>query len=98
MSDPTALQAVRMTHPQAKYLQFVADHGGEIDFDWSKYRPDAAQMVKEMINKGLVIEREYFTHALQLRGQLKLRLTDLGRAVVGQLEASLSKARVIQAI
>jgi len=53
--------------------------------------------VADLVNKELVVEREYVTHALQLNADLKLRLTDRGRAIVAQLEVAQRKVLVVTA-
>jgi hypothetical protein len=97
LADPSILQTVRITHPQSKFLEFVAERAGEISWDWSKCRPDVAGMVADLINKRLVTEREYVAHASQIRGDRQLRLTDRGRSVVGQLEVAKRKVKVVTA-
>jgi hypothetical protein len=91
------LQSVRITHPQAKFLEFIAERGAEISWDWERCRPDVKAMVADLIYKELLVAREYVTHALQLKGDLKLRLTDRGRAVVAQLEVAQRKKLVVTA-
>jgi hypothetical protein len=91
------LQSIRITHPQAKFVEFLGERGAEIDWDWERCRPDAAAMVADLINKELLLEREYVTHAAQLRGTLKLRLTDKGRAVLEQLQVAQKKVTIIPA-
>lgn len=88
---------MRITHPQAKFLEFIAERGAEISWVWEKCRPDVKAMVADLINKELLVEREYVTHALQLKGDLKLRLTDKGRALVAQLEVAQRKVLVVTA-
>lgn len=97
MSKSGPLQGVRITHPQAKFLEFIAERGAEISWVWEKCRPDVKAMVADLINKELLVEREYVTHALQLKGDLKLRLTDKGRALVAQLEVAQRKVLVVTA-
>ena len=97
MSKSGPLQGVRITHPQAKFLEFIAERGAEISWVWEKCRPDVKAMVADLINKELLVEREYVTHALQLKGDLKLRLTDRGRALVAQLEVAQRKVLVVTA-
>jgi hypothetical protein len=87
------LRKVRVTTPELKMLEYIADRGGEIPWDWSKCAPPAKAMIANMINNELVIEREYVTHAAQLVGELKLRLTDQGRAVLAQIQAVTVKAK-----
>lgn len=76
------LSAVRVTAPQAKFLQFVADpgRGGEISWDWGACRPDVVAMVRELVDKGLLAD---------LSAERRLRLTDQGRSAVAQIEHSL---------
>jgi hypothetical protein len=97
LGDPGPLQALRITHAQAKFLEFLAERGAEIPWDWGKCRGDVKRMVADLINKELLAEREYVTHALQLKGDLHLRLTNKGRAVVDQLQVAQRKVLVVTA-
>lgn len=72
-------------------LENIADRGGEIPWDWNVMMTKDVtparlaarnEMIADLITEGLVIEREYVTHARQLNGKLALRLTDKGRNVV----------------
>lgn len=76
------LRHVKLELPQMKFLEMLADRGGEIPWDWHKVKPDAKAMLADLINKGLIIDREYVTHAAQARGSLHMRITDEGRQVV----------------
>jgi len=97
LNSPGPLQAVRITHPQAKFLEFVAERGAEIPWDWGKCRFDVKLMIADLINKEVLVEREYVAHAFQTKGDLKLRLTDRGRAIVEQLEVAQRKVLVVPA-
>lgn len=88
---------MRITHPQAKFLEFIAERGAEISWRWEKCRPDVEAMVADLIRKELLVERVYVTHALQLEGDRKLRLTDRGRAIVEQLAVAQRKVLVVTA-
>jgi hypothetical protein len=90
------LASVKITQPQLKLLEFLAQRAGEVSWDWAKCRPDVAAMVADLINKQLVIEREYSTSAL-VSGRLFIRLTDSGRSIVSQLEAARGKITVVSA-
>ena len=96
----TLLGDVQISHPQAKFLEFVGDHdGGEIAHDWARWtRPDARAMLVDLINKRLLVEREYVTHALQAHGALKIKLTELGHKVVEQLRALRTPTKVVAAV
>lgn len=72
-------------------LENIADRGGEIPWDWNVMMAKDVtpaklaarnEMIADLIVHGLVVEREYVTHARQLNGKLALRLTDKGRNVV----------------
>ena len=63
-------------------LEYIADKNGEINWSWENIKPATREMVADLIQDGLVIEREFVTHALQLTGKLTLKLTDKGRNVV----------------
>lgn len=90
------LASVRVTHPQLKFLEFLAGRGGECPWDWAKCRPDVSAMVTDLINKRLVSEVEYTTHA-SVEGRLHVRLTDQGRSVVSQLDAAKRKIVTVSA-
>ncbi len=90
------LRSVRITHPQKRFLEFLAERGGEIPWDWRKVeRPDARAMVTGLINQQLVVEREYETSSGVVYPYL--RLGDMGRALVARLEASTRKAPIVTA-
>ena len=86
--DAAQLRHVQLSPPEVKFIAYLADpeRGGEVPWDWSKLTPEAKAMVAAMINKQLLIEREYVTDARQLRGELRLALTDQGRQDAEQLE------------
>lgn len=84
-ADNAQLRELRLTTPEMKMLAFIAERGGEIEWDWGKVNPHAKAMVANMINSGLVIDREYTSHA-GVVARITLRLTDQGRAVTAQLE------------
>jgi hypothetical protein len=63
-------------------LEIIADRGGEIAWSWEGISHATRELVADLIELELVIEREYVTSALQLHGRLTLRLTDKGRNVV----------------
>lgn len=81
------LRTVKLELPQLKFVEYVADRGGEIPWAWNKLRPEAKAMVADLINKQIMLEREYVTHAAQMSGSLYLRLTDQGRQVADQIRA-----------
>ena len=97
MTTPGALQELRVSQPEMRMLEFVAGRGGEISWDWSLVKPTAKAMIANMINAGLVIEREYVTHAAELHGILKLAITDKGRAVVDAIKKATVKPMEIVA-
>jgi len=97
MTTPGALQELRVSQPEMRMLEFVAGRGGEISWDWTLVKPAAKAMVANMINAGLVIEREYVTHAAELHGILKLAITDKGRAVVDAIKKATVKPMEIVA-
>lgn len=80
------LRTVSLHAPQVKFLEMLAARGGEIAWDWSKVKPEAKAMLADLINKGLILDREYVTHARQAVGRLVMRLTDQGRQIAEQLE------------
>jgi hypothetical protein len=84
--DKAHLRHVQLQTPEIQFLGMIADRSGEIPWDWSKVNANAKAMVADLINKQLVREREYVTHAGQLKGALYLRLTDEGRDIVEQIK------------
>ena len=76
---------------EMQMLEYLADRGGEVPWSWepspgSKATAEQLAAVRErvadLICHGFMVEREYVTHELQLKGALRLRLTDKGRNVV----------------
>jgi hypothetical protein len=84
--DKAHLRQVRLELPQMKMIDYLAKRGGEIPWDWSKVSSEAKAMLADLINKQLVIDREYVTDARQARGVLRLGLTAQGRAIAEQIE------------
>ncbi len=55
-------------------------------------------MVGDLINKRLVIDREYVGSVTQVtRGRTTLGLTDVGRRALSQLESARKRTLVVQA-
>lgn len=84
------LIAVRINGPEAQFLEFVADRGGEISWDWEKCRPDVTAMVTGLISseKRLIAD---------LRAERRIRLTDQGRSAVSQIKHAKKHARIVGA-
>lgn len=89
--DLERMRRIKLTTPEIRMLEHLVERGGEVPWDWSKLTPNAKAMIANMINSGLVIEREYVTHAAQLHGVLKLRVTDHGRAVADHISKMVVK-------
>lgn len=85
LSTVERIRQIKLTTPEIRMLEHLIERGGEVPWDWSKLTPNAKAMIANMINSGLVIEREYVMHAAQLHGDLKLRVTDHGRAVADHI-------------
>jgi hypothetical protein len=81
------LVAIRVTSPQAKLLEFIADRGGEISWNWENCRPDVVAMAAELVEKRLVSD---------LRADRRIRLTDQGRSAVSQIREATRRAASIQ--
>jgi hypothetical protein len=79
------MRKVKLSTPEVKFVEFVAERGGEIPWDWSKCSVPVKAMIANLINGRVLIEREYLSDARQLAGSLYLRLTDEGRAIAEQL-------------
>jgi len=88
LADTGILIPLRLTAPQAKLLQGMAERGGEFSWNWSNCRPDVAAMARELISKGLVTD---------MQAERRLRLTDQGRSAVSQIDHQTRNARIIQA-
>lgn len=73
---------LELTEAMTKTLEYLAVHGGEVRWSWEGIKPATKEMVADLIEHGLVKEIEYVTHAMQLHGQLALRMTDKGRNVL----------------
>jgi hypothetical protein len=74
-------------------LEFIADHGGEVGWNWEHtirngkvepLNPATRELVADLICMQLVEEIEYVTSALQVNGRLTLKLTSKGRNVVAK--------------
>lgn len=100
------LSADRLQSPDFKFLEFVSGHdGGEIPLDWSRYSKErhgdsgelARKMVVMLINKGYLREVEYVTHAFQLRGALKLKMTEKGWMYMTEMKARMAKPMILTA-
>lgn len=79
------LREVRLSPIEIHMLRGLADRGGRMTWDWSKARPDAKELMVGMLNKRIVKEVEYVTHAGQARGTLYVELTDQGRQCLSGL-------------
>lgn len=88
MADAGILVPLRLTGPQVKMLEFMAERGAEIAWSWEKCRPDVVQMMTDLVEKRLISD---------LPAEGRIRLTDQGRQAVSQIEAAKNRARVIQA-
>ncbi len=89
MGDAGGILAyVRLTAPQAKFLEFIADRMGEIAWRWGECRPDVVQMARDLVDKGLLSD---------LPADQKIRLTDQGRSAVAQIRQAVERARIVTA-
>lgn len=79
------LREVRLSPIEIHMLRGLAERAGRMTWDWSKARPDVKELLVTMINKGLVKEVEYVTHAAQVKGTLYIELTDQGRQCLSGL-------------
>jgi hypothetical protein len=81
-----------LSDPEMKTLAHIAANGGEINWSWNDSSTKRAtyDMVVGLINKELVIDREYTTPQTLLQAsrvvRTTLRLTDKGRNVVDKHE------------
>ncbi len=73
------LRHVRLTVPEIKFVDMIAERGGELAWDWGKLTPPAADMVRGLIVKGVLVE------SIRASAPSRLRLTDGGRQVVDQI-------------
>ncbi len=79
-----------LTSAMCKTLCYLANHGGEIPWDWEARPAGTREMVATLINRGLLIEREYWASPLAIKPErLCMRLTDMGRNVVTKLRQPL---------
>lgn len=88
MASGGILVAVKVTAPQAKLLQAMAERAGEISWNWQNCRPDVERMARDLIENRLVTDD---------RDRRMLRLTEQGRAAVSQIEHANRRARIIEA-
>lgn len=103
----TILSADRLQTPDFKFLEFISEHAdGEIPLDWSRYTKErhgdsgelARKMVVMLINNGYLREVEYVTHAFQVRGALKLKMTDKGWKYITEMKARMAKPMILEAV
>jgi len=87
-----------ITHPQAKFVEYVAERG-EILWNWNsdtvQSRPDVRTMIVDLINKQILREIEYVTDASQVSGRNFLKLTERGAAVADRIASAKSKTSKI---
>lgn len=76
-----------LTAAMCKTLCHFAAIGGEMTWAWEGRPEGTKQMIATLINRGLLIEREYYASPLSIvRERLAMRLTDMGRNVVTKLQ------------
>lgn len=81
MADGGVLVQLRVTTPEAKFLEFIAERGGEIPWDWQRCRDDVTRMVRGMIDDKRMLAF--------LAAEGRLRLTDVGRSALAQIQQAL---------
>ena len=98
LAGKDSLRELKLVTPEIKFLAMLLERGGEIDWDWSSpnLSPNGKAMIANLMNKDLVIDREYVTHANQAHGVLKLRLTDRGQAVARELAKFTIAAKTVE--
>lgn len=90
MGSAGILSYVKVTAAEAKMLQFIASRSGDIPWNWGDCRPDAAEMIRGIIGKGLLTE---VSATAASRG--RIRLTDQGRSALAQIDAALQKRTIL---
>ena len=90
MADPGILVGLRVTGFDRSVLRLLAQHGGEIAFDWSiLQRPEAVAQLRALVqDKRLVSE-------VHRDDRLFLRMTDQGRSALAQVDEQERRARII---
>lgn len=86
MADAGILVPLRISGPEAKFLEYLADpgRGGEISWNWDNCRPDVTRMIRAMIDDKRLL--------VYLEAERRLRLTDVGRSALAQIQESLRRA------
>ena len=78
-----ALHELRLDPCAWPFLEKLIACGGEGSWTWNGLPPAMSAMVVDLIEAGIVVEREYITHALQtVPDRLTIKITDKGRNVV----------------
>jgi hypothetical protein len=75
------LRHVQLNVWETNILTYVAEHSGEILFDYRKVSEQVKDGIKNLIAKHLLSETVYDANSF------KLRLTDQGRAIVSYIES-----------
>ncbi len=73
---------LKLSPPAIRLLYRLVERGGEAPFSWEGIPNEQREMIADLIVAEIVKEVEYVTHALEVHGKLKLRLTDKGRNVI----------------
>ena len=66
-----------------KTLEYLIEKGGEVNWSWEGIKQETREMVADLIEAGLCVEREHVTHAWQVKpDRLTLKITEKGRNVI----------------
>lgn len=84
MASPSLVVALRLGGAEVKILEFVAERGGEIPWDWSRCREDVVAVVRRMIDDKRLLS--------DLRAEGRIRLTDQGRSALAQIQEQVRRA------
>lgn len=84
MGSPGILREIQLQPAQVKLLEFIAERGGEIPWNWDNCRPDVHLMVRQMIDQKQVLEEVSGPDA-RISG-IRVRLTQAGRDAVEQVQ------------
>jgi len=90
LADPGILIGLRVTGFDRSVLCLLAQHGGEIAFNWSMLqRSEAVVQLRALIDEKRLVSE------IHRDDRMFLRMTDQGRSALAQIDEQERKARII---
>lgn len=85
------LRSVALSVAEVKTITLLTKNAGEVEWHGENASPAARAVIERMVQKRLI---EHVNRGTALSPVPKIRLTDEGRAVAGQLEAMAVKPKI----